>query len=145
MKDDFGVIPYPKLTPEQTRYYTTNSNCIMVFSIPAFNYRQDELERSSIIFEGLNSESYKLIRPAYYINVLKGKQTRDYRDYEMLDLIRNSRVYDFGLFNDLGRLSSIFSSLASSKNPKVSSTLKSALTKGESKLSKIIEKYQSID
>ncbi len=144
MEDNFGIVPYPKLSSSQERYCTTNSSCIMVFSIPAFSYKQNELERSSIIFEGLNSESYKLIRPAYYIDVLKGKQTRDYRDYEMLDLIRNSRVYDFGLFNDLGKLTGIFSSLASTKNPKVSSLLKKCITAGEKKMDGILEKYQSI-
>ena len=144
MEDNFGIVPYPKLSSSQERYCTTNSSCIMVFSIPAFSYKQNELERSSIIFEGLNSESYKLIRPAYYIDVLKGKQTRDYRDYEMLDLIRNSRVYDFGLFNDLGKLTGIFASLASTKNPKVSSLLKKSITAGEKKLNGILEKYQSI-
>lgn len=144
MEDNFGVVPYPKYTVEQDRYYTTNDPCIMVFSMPAFGYKQDQLERSEIIFEALCSESYNTVRPAYYVDVLSGKQTRDYRDYEMLDLIKNSRVYDFGLFNDLGSISSIFNSLASSKNPKVASMLKSGTKSGEKKLNSILEKYDQI-
>ena len=144
MADDFGVVPYPKYNKDQKRYYTTNDPCIMVFSIPAFNYKQDQLDRSEMIFEALCCESYKTIRPAYYVDVLSGKQTRDVRDYEMLDLIKNSRVYDFGLFNDLGSLSQIFNTLASTKSPKVASLLKSGIKSGEKKLGKILEKYESI-
>lgn len=144
MEDNFGVVPYPKYNEAQDRYYTTNDPCIMVFSIPAFNYKQDQLDRSEMIFEALSSESYNTVRPAYYVDVLSGKQTRDYRDYEMLDLIKNSRVYDFGLFNDLGSISTIFNSLSSTKNPKVSSMLKSGMKSGEKKLNSILEKYESI-
>ena len=145
MKDDFGVVPYPKLNSEQDRYYTTNDPCIMVFSMPAYSYKQDALERSEIIFEALCCESYNLVRPAYYVDVLGGKETRDYRDYEMLDLIRNSRIYDFGLFNDLGSVSQIFNSLASKKDPKVASLLKSGMKSGEKALNKILDKYDSIE
>lgn len=116
----------------------------MVFSVPAYSYKTDQLQRSGIIFEALCCESYNLIRPAYYIDVLSGKQTRDYRDYEMLDLIRNSRVYDFGLFVDLGSISSVFNTLAGSKNAKVSSVLKSGLKSGAKMLSKTLEKYESM-
>ena len=144
MEDNFGVVPYPKYDKEQTRYYTTNDPCIMVFSVPAYSYKTDQLQRSGIIFEALCCESYNLIRPAYYIDVLSGKQTRDYRDYEMLDLIRNSRVYDFGLFVDLGSISSVFNTLAGSKNAKVSSVLKSGLKSGAKMLSKTLEKYESM-
>jgi len=144
MEDNFGVVPYPKYNEQQERYYTTNDPCIMVFSLPAFSYKQDQLQRSEIIFEALCSESYNTVRPAYYVDVLSGKQTRDYRDYEMLDLIKNSRVYDFGLFNDLGSISTIFNSLSSTKNPKVASMLKSGTKSGEKKLNSILDKYDQI-
>lgn len=144
MNDNFGVVPYPKLDSTQDRYYTTNDPCIMVFSIPAYSYKTDQLERTGILFEALCCESYNLIRPAYYIDVLSGKQTRDPGDYEMLDLIRNSRVYDFGLFNNLGSISSLFNTLASTKNPKVASMLKSGTKSGLKALNKILEKYESI-
>ena len=45
----------------------------MVFSVPAYSYKTDQLQRSGIIFEALCCESYNLIRPAYYIDVLSGK------------------------------------------------------------------------
>lgn len=144
MKDDFGVVPYPKFDEAQSRYYTTNDPCIMVFSIPKYNYKTDQLERSGIIFEALCCESYNLLRPAYYVDVLGGKQTRDYTDYEMLDLIRNSRVYDFGLFNNLGSISTIFNTLAGTKTPKVASVLKAGMKSGQKQLAKTLEKYESM-
>lgn len=144
MEDNFGVVPYPKFDSTQDRYYTTNDPCIMVFSVPAYNYKPEQRERTGIIFEALCCESYNLVRPAYYVDVLSGKQSREPGDYEMLDLIKNSRVYDFGLFNDLGTISQIFNTLSSSKNPKVASMLKSGMKTGLKKLAKILEKYESI-
>ena len=143
MKDDFGVIPYPKIDESQDRYYTTNDPCIMVFSLPAYTYKSDQLERSCIIFEGLCSESYNVVSPAYYIDVLSGKQTRYPEDYEMLELLRESRIYDFGLFNDIGSLTTIFSSLCSSAKPKTSSMLKAGVKSGTKRLAKILENYES--
>ena len=62
----------------------------------------------------------------------------------MLDLIRNSRVYDFGLFNNLGSISTIFNSLAGTKTPKVASMLKAGMKSGQKQLSKTLEKYESM-
>ena len=77
-------------------------------------------------------------------DVLSGKQKRDPGDYVMLDLIRNSRVFDFGLFNNLGTISSLFNTLASTKTPKVASMLKSGVKSGLKALNKMLEKYENI-
>lgn len=144
MENDFGVCPYPKYDSTQERYYTTNDPCIMVFSIPAFGYTDAELERTSIIFEALCSASYSTVRPAYYDDVLGGKETRDYQSYEMLNLCKESRVYDFGLFNNVGTLSSLFSGLCGTKTPNVVSTVTKGLKAANKKLTTLVEKYEAI-
>ncbi len=146
MKDDFGVVPYPKLSPDQQGYFTTNDPCIMVFSIPKYsNYTQDMKDRSAMIFEALCYESYHTVRPEYFYDVLGGKETRNAESFEMLNLINDNRVYDFGLFNDIGSLTTMFSTLASSASPKVASSIKSGVKQANKKLPKILEKYESMD
>ena len=146
MKDDFGVVPYPKLSPEQEGYFTTNDPCIMVFSMPKYgNYTQNTIDRTAMVFEALCYESYHTVRPEYFYDVLGGKETRNAESFEMLNLINDNRVYDFGLFNDLGTLTTMFSTLASSANPKVASLVKSGVKQGDKKLGKIIEKYESME
>ena len=146
MKDDFGVVPYPKLSPEQKGYFSTNDPCIMVFSVPKYSdYKQDTIDRTAMIFEALCYESYHTVRPAYYYDVLGGKETRNVESYEMLNLINDNRVYDFGLFNDIGSFTTMFSTLASTSNPKVASAVKSGVKQGQKKLGKILEKYDDME
>jgi len=52
------------------------------------------------ITEAMNAESYKTVVPAYYDTALKVKGARDEESVAMLDLIVNSRVFDFGYVYD---------------------------------------------
>lgn len=144
MKDDFGVVPFPKYDESQDRYYMINDPCIMVMSIPNFNQSQTELDRTSIIFEALSSTSYNTVRPAYYEDVLSGKETRDYQSYEMLNLCRESRIYDFGYFNNIGTISTIFSDLAADSSPDIVSRINRGAKSANKQIDKIIRKYQEI-
>ncbi len=144
MEDDYGVVPYPKLNSSQESYYTSNDPCIMVMSIPDFkrDVNDSDLERIGIITEALCAASYRHLRPAYYEDVLGGKNTRHQEDYDMLNLCKDSRVYDFGLFNDLGSLSHIFETLLKDKNSNYASAVKAPLRQAKTKLNKLIEQYE---
>ena len=102
-------------------------------------------DRSAMIFEALCYESYHTVRPEYFYDVLGGKETRNAESFEMLNLINDNRVYDFGLFNDIGSLTTMFSTLASSASPKVASSIKSGVKQANKKLPKILEKYESME
>lgn len=90
---DYAIIPHPKWDEAQTKYYSTvaGSSDAQVF----LKTIQDK-EFSGIITEALNAESWKQVVPAYYDNVLMFKAARDEQSIEMLEIIMNGRVYDFG-------------------------------------------------
>ena len=142
MEDDYGIVPYPKYSPEQKSYYTTNDPCIMVMSLPAFNHTDEELQRIGTITEALCWESYYTVRPAYYEEVLGGKSTRDEGSYEMIDLCRNSRIYDFGLFNPDMSLHDAFESLISDSSTNYTSTVKRRIKAATEELQDIIDLYE---
>lgn len=141
MEDDYGIVPYPKYSPSQEHYYTTNDPCIMVMSLPAFNHTPEELERIATVTETLCWESYYTVRPAYYEDVLGGKSTRDEGSYEMIDLCRNSRIYDFGLFNPGISLHDAFEALIADDNTNYTSTVKRRISRATQELNDIISMY----
>jgi len=101
MEDDFGIIPYPKLNESQSDYYTTCNANLEAMTLP-ITTPAEKLEMIGILAEALNAESYQSVTPAYYQSSLKDKASRDETSLYMLDLIRDSRKYDFGYLYNFG-------------------------------------------
>ena len=101
LEGDFGILPYPKLSEDQTRYYSTiapyNSQFICV---PL--YLGDKQEFVGSVIEALAYHGKEIVTPAVYETTLKGAYARDEESYEMLDIIFNSYGYDFGLYYRIG-------------------------------------------
>ena len=92
MPDDFGIIPFPKYTADQSQYYTRV--CVgFPFVVPTTITNP---EIAGAIMESMACEARNTIIPAYYESALKNKYSRDSDTAEMLDLIFNTRVYDLG-------------------------------------------------
>lgn len=94
MDANYGFLPIPKASPEQTRYYD-NVNHWHGYSYMIPNTVADP-ESSAYIMEALAYEGRKIVKPAYYDVCLQRKYTRDEESSEMLDIIFSSTVYDFG-------------------------------------------------
>ena len=92
METDFGIIPYPKYDDAQDRYYSRIEACEL-FCVPVTNKNH---EFAGVVLEALAAESAKSVIPSYYDVALQGKVTRDEESSEMLDLIFNTRVFDWG-------------------------------------------------
>jgi hypothetical protein len=94
---DFGIIPYPKWDEIQDKYYTMSDGAHDVMAVPVTCI---DTERTSIIVEALNAESYKQVIPAYYETALKVKYTRDEESVKVLDMLLAGRTFDFGYVYD---------------------------------------------
>lgn len=94
---DFGLIPYPKFDEAQKTYNTHVDAWNGMLCIPA---TATNLERIGIITEALAAYSYKYVTPAYYEVALGNKYLRDDESVEMLDLIFDGIIYDFGYIFD---------------------------------------------
>lgn len=94
---DFGIIPYPKWDDAQSMYYTMADGAHDAMAVPV---TISNPEKTSIIIEALNAESYKQVVPSYYDIALKVKFTRDEASVEVLDMILEGRYFDFGYIYD---------------------------------------------
>lgn len=100
METDFGILPYPKYDESQDSYYSTIApyGCSFI-CVPKV---VSDVEMSGIILEALAYESVSTVTPAYYDITLEGKMIRDDESSEMLDIILGNRVFDLGLFYQVG-------------------------------------------
>ncbi len=97
MKDEYGIIPYPKWNEEQKEYLTMCDGNFEALMVPKTVQNK---EKTGIITEALNAESWRSVVPAFYEIALKYKYTRDEESIGMLDLITAGRVFDFGFVYD---------------------------------------------
>lgn len=92
MKDDFGIIPYPKYDEKQEKYVTYNAiGNSTAFAVPTGT----DSELAGCVLEALAYYGQKDILPEYYERALKGKVARDNDSEAMLDIIMNNIEFDF--------------------------------------------------
>ena len=87
MKNDYGILPMPKLNKEQP-YQTHVQAEVLLYGVPATCYEQ--LDDLTIFLEAFASESYNVVKPAYYEIALTGKYAKDPQSVEMLDRVVHS-------------------------------------------------------
>ena len=107
MDDDFGIIPYPKFD-ENDVYSTTINGSAPLIIIPI---SVSDVERTGAITEALCAYGHRDVIPAFYEKSLKSKYTRDEESEEMMDIIKDSIVYDLGYVSG-GPLQSVGRDLA---------------------------------
>ncbi|MBE6613172.1 MAG: carbohydrate ABC transporter substrate-binding protein [Ruminococcaceae bacterium] len=95
MQDDWGILPLPKLDEEQDNYGSIVDAGVQLYIVPV---NSENPERTSAVLEAMSYEGWKTVIPAFYETALQGKYARDDESVQMLDIIKNSRVFDFGYF-----------------------------------------------
>ena len=142
MDDDFGIIPYPKLNEEQKNYYTTCDANLEAMTIPVTT-PAEKYGMIGLLAEALCAESHETVIPAYYQSSLKDKASRDEDSLEMLDLIHNSRRYDFGYLFNFGTSGTYYASFMQDlMNPKKPSS--DIVSEYEKNSSKFEQYFQAI-
>ena len=134
MKDDFGIVPWPKFDSTCEGYAANVDAGENMYIVPITS---SDTERTSIILEALSAEGYRTVIPAYYEVALQTKYTRDDISVRMIDIIKESRVFDIGYyFGELGAFSFAgrslydypdqnFASFYAKNEPSVSAQIKS--------------------
>ncbi|MGM9682176.1 MAG: hypothetical protein ACI3XQ_01110 [Eubacteriales bacterium] len=90
---DYGIIPYPKWDSSQEEYRTAVCDGASLFLLP---YTAPDTEFVGLITMALAERNYSDVAREYYELVMSSKSARDPESAEMLDLIRESTVTDFG-------------------------------------------------
>ena len=90
MKDDYGIIPSPKLDETQAEYISYAEVVEPAVCVPITASASEEM--LSAVIEALAYEGYYTITPAGYETSLKGRFARDEQSKEMLDIISQNRT-----------------------------------------------------
>jgi hypothetical protein len=144
MEIDFGILPYPKYDEAQDRYYTRIA-WAELFCIPGYSDDQ-MLERTSVILEALSCESAKSVIPVYYEIALKTKFTRDEESAAMIDLLFESRVFDFGDTFWCGYLrDGLFAQIYQKKPETVVSALEKLAGRMQKEIDKTVNTFLDLD
>ncbi len=144
MEDEFGIIPWPKYS-EEDEYAACINAAASLLVVPI---TIEDPARTSVIIEGMAAESYRNLIDVYYDVILQTKTSRDRDSAEMLDVIRASRVFDFGYYNSsLGdAIASLGVTLYNSYGNanSISSFYAKASKQAEKNLQTLVEKFETL-
>ncbi|MCL2815311.1 MAG: hypothetical protein FWD23_11990 [Oscillospiraceae bacterium] len=114
---NFGLLPYPKLNEAQEKYIALN--WAQVIGAP-INIKNPE--KVGAVTEYLGAKGNELVLPAHYDILLKGKVFRDDESEEILDLLFDNMIYDFGFdFGGVNELNYLLPYMLEQKNTNVAS------------------------
>ena len=127
---DFGILPDPKLDEAQEDYYSFCGAGLIGIPVDTENP-----ERTAMVAEALAYYSYEYVRPAFFDVVLQNKAVRDEDSYNMLTMMHENKVFDFGFNFDgtasgalnsvvVGRKSTDFASYYASIEDRVNETFR---------------------
>lgn len=92
MKDDFGILPYPKWSENDSEYISRVYSGFPTV-VPKTSKRPEVV---GIVLEALAYRAKTEFIDDYYDLLLKGRETRDDESKEMIDIILNNRRMDLG-------------------------------------------------
>ena len=143
MKDDYGILPYPKLDEEQENYYSNSMDNYSMLSVPKTVKDTDFV---GTITEALTRENHFSVIPAYYDVALTAKYARDEQSVAMLDIIMDGRLYDFSILHggQLARLPYLFREMVKDHAGSVASRYASISTRVDEGLKTLAEKYREL-
>ena len=129
---------------EQDGYRTTSHNSVSMICFPV---TVKDPEMSAIIAEALCAESYRNVIPQYYDIALKAKGARDDESGEMIDLIRDGLIFDFGWVHSvpMGSIGTIMQNLIQDNNSGLTSFWASKENQVLAGLEKINAAYAKAD
>lgn len=137
MKDDYGVIPYPKYDEEQEAYYSRVEGSSIYF-IPK---TVEDTSFAGAVMEAMSCESYNSVIPVFYEIALKAKYIRDSQSGAIIDMLMENRIYDWGdtFFTNYIRDGFVFWAFADGKNV-AASDIESNRTAVETAIKNIVDK-----
>ncbi len=114
-EDEYGLLPMPKWDGTQKNYTSAALGSHSCLAIPK---TVKDTEFVGTCIEALSAESYKKVIPTIYEIALKTRYLRDNESKEVLDLVLDNRIYDFGiLYGDWKGFEFCLSTLMGEGNP----------------------------
>ena len=92
MKDDYGILPIPKLDESIDKYRSVSHDTALVGGIPTTCAEPDKV---CTVLEALCSMSHNTTMKTYFESAMKIKYARDESSSQMIDLLHDSITQSF--------------------------------------------------
>ncbi len=92
---EYGCVPTPKYDSAQSQYYSTVRQPISMFGIPGA-VPEDRLAMDTAVLEALASAGYRTTTPVVFEKIMQYQTSASPEMTEMLSLIRETQIFDFG-------------------------------------------------
>lgn len=145
MKDDYGLIPMPKLDEDQAEYLTYGSPWGPVGVAVPVTVSTDKQEMIGTAMEMLAYLSHTTVGTQMFNVTLKEKVSRDDNSKAMLDIIYKDVIFDLNGIHNFGSTGTTLRSCAIGAQENFSSQYASALPSAEEKLADLMKQYDAID
>lgn len=140
LEDDFGIIPFPKYDETQDKYYTFADGYASMMAVPI---TVRDTEQAGKIITALNAESWKTVIPQYYDMAIKVKYVRDDESVQVLDILLDGRVFDFGyIYDDWKGYGFYMWDLISKNDPNISSYFEKKENSANKNLEKVLKIFE---
>ena len=136
MTDEFGILPWPKFSKDDEYKTVVNGHASLVI----MPHTVEDYNKSGKIIEALCAIGHRDVIPAFYDVSLKTKFSRDYESEAMIDIVKDSIIYDLGYIAG-GAFDSTGARLAAQSNPDFASFYASNETKALSDLKNFLTAY----
>ena len=137
---EFGIIPMPKLSEDQDKYYTPCS-AHMAYGIVIPTSVADP-EFSAYMTELVCCEAKNYVTDAYYEVTLKKRDAKDDETEKMLDLIFSNVIYDTGYIYGFDGASAILTNLMGNSSTDVMSSIEAVKDSIEAAIEETIENFR---
>lgn len=146
MKDEVGILPYPKFEEKQENYISSSHDTTEIGVIPVTTSKFD---MTCAVLEVLNRETQKIVLPAYYETGLKVKYSRDDMSSKMIDIIHDNIGGSFALAyssscSNVFMQASFYTPLIAKKTDFVSNYVKMEKA-AQKNVDKMVEAFNAID
>ncbi len=140
MKDDYGIIPFPKYDETQENYISAVHDIATLMCLPT-NCKQ--VDTVCAMLEAMAYYSYYHVTPVYYETALKAKYTRDDTSSQIIDILHDASMTDLAYVYDgsLNGAGMIMRSLFAAKNKDYSSYYAKREKGTIKKMEKFIENF----
>ena len=138
MNDDFGILPWPKFTKDDV-YATVVNGAASLMIVPV---TVPDVNTTGMVIEALAAIGHDEVIPAFYDVSLKTKFSRDYESEDMIDIVKDSIIYDLGYASG-GTFQSVGHDLAGMNNPDFASFYASKESQAITSLNDFIKSYGS--
>ncbi|MCQ2431897.1 MAG: hypothetical protein MJ175_04755, partial [Clostridia bacterium] len=91
MKDDYGIIPFPKYDESQENYISAVHDIATLMCLPT---TCSKIEAVCATLEAMAYYSYYNVTPVYYETALKTKYTRDDISSQIIDILHDASMTD---------------------------------------------------